>query len=140
MGRRYTPSIAAIILTVAVTLGACSNGERSTTTSEPQPPDVEVSMTEWRFLPVETVIAAGSETVFEIRNSGEILHEWALVEGYVENERDLDARETVVRLEVQPGAVDRVVVPALQPGTYGVVCPIPGHIANGMVGTLRVES
>lgn len=96
-------------------------------------------MSEWRFAPADGAVSAGQPAVIELRNAGTLLHEWTLVSGHVETEEDLDDVEVLANQQVNAGGVERIVIPVLEPGVYEVVCPIPGHIASGMVGTLTVE-
>lgn len=122
---------------IGLFLAACSATTGATTSGQPAA-DLVVTMNEWRFAPREVVVEVERPAVVELRNSGAVLHEWAVVDGRVTTEADLGGVEVLARLKVNAGDVARLELPALRPGVYDVVCPIPGHIANGMVGTLTV--
>jgi len=129
---------AALSILLALWLGACSATPAATTTSTPPSADVVVTMNEWRFAPGDVNIAPGAAVVVELRNTGTLLHEWAVVDGTVETEADMAGLQIVARLEVNAGGVERLQLAGLDSGVYTIVCPVPGHIANGMVGTLTV--
>lgn len=129
---------AAWSISLAVVFAACSGTPASTTTSTQPSADVVVTMSDWRFAPGEVAIAAGTPIVLELRNTGTVLHEWAVIDGTVETEADLPGLQIIARREVNAGGVERLQLPGLDSGVYTIVCPVPGHIANGMVGTLTV--
>lgn len=119
---------------------ACSGAPGSTATSSEVVPDLVVTLSEWRFGPQDAAITSGRRAVVELRNTGTILHEWTLVAERVESEEELAGAEILATQRVNPGAVTRIELQGVPAGVYAVVCPIPGHIASGMVGTLTVES
>jgi uncharacterized cupredoxin-like copper-binding protein len=44
-------------------------------------------------------------------------------------------------VELQPGEERTLSLPGdAAPGTYRVICDLPGHVEEGMVGTLEVRS
>ncbi len=129
------------LLLVVTVLGACSgNGETvpSTAAAQGDLTDLVVSLSEWRFAPANGFITADEPAAIELRNTGTVRHEFAVIDGHVETEADLEDVVILARLAVNAGEVKRLETPALAAGVYEVVCPIPGHIANGMVGTLTV--
>jgi len=138
MARTSVPHRGCLIFLVVLLVG-CSGTSRATTTGAPPSADLVVTMSEWRFAPQNGRIAAGAPAILELRNTGTVPHDWTLVDGLVESESDLGDVEIVASLEVNPGGVSQIQVPALEPGVYDVVCAIPGHIANGMLGTLTIS-
>jgi uncharacterized cupredoxin-like copper-binding protein len=72
---------------------------------------------------------AGKVTIVMDNGSGDSLPHGIAVEG---NGVDKDGPT------VQPGAKSTVTV-TLKPGKYQFYCPVPGHKAAGMVGTLTVQ-
>ncbi len=143
MKRPGTKSTAVAVLLIAITT-ACS-GESSapdetapttTTTTEAAPTDAVVAMSEWRFGPAAISLAAGTEVTLELRNDGALLHEWALLTTEIEDEAGFGDDLVIVRRAVNAGAVDTVTFTVPAAGTYQFVCPIPGHLAQGMEGTL----
>lgn len=130
--------IVVLALAGVLLFAGCSNGT-PTTTAAPRSADVVVTMSEWRFSPQDVVVAGTSPAIVELRNVGSVLHEWAVVDGPVTRESELSGVNVLAQLKVNTGGTAQLELPALEPGEYTVVCPIPGHIANGMVGTLTVQ-
>lgn len=92
--------------------------------SDPEPA-VEVSMMEYAFTPTEAVAERGQDLV--ITNDGAIDHSYLIV--------DL-AKGT----EVAPGGEGTLTIPDDAPaGTYRVICDLPGHVEQGMVGSLEIR-
>lgn len=88
-------------------------------------PPVEISMVEYAFDPVDAEAEPGQE--LRITNDGTITHSYLIV--------DL-AKGT----ELQPGEQRTLQLPGdVEPGTYRVICDIPGHVEQGQVGTLVVS-
>lgn len=88
-------------------------------------PPVEISMVEYAFDPVDAEAEPGQK--LRISNDGTITHSYLIV--------DL-AKGT----ELQPGEQRTLQLPGdVEPGTYRVICDIPGHVEQGQVGTLVVS-
>lgn len=88
-------------------------------------PPVEISMVEYAFDPVDAEAEPGQK--LRISNDGSITHSYLIV--------DL-AKGT----EVQPGEERTLQLPGdVDPGTYRVICDLPGHVEQGQVGTLVVS-
>lgn len=85
---------------------------------------VTVTELEWAIqLPSE--IPSGAVT-FSVKNDGAVEH-------------NLVIQETEQRLDgIQPGQT-RTLQVTLQPGTYNIVCDIPGHSEAGMKTTVTVK-
>ncbi len=106
------------------------------TTTEPAGSAVVIAMSEWRFGPAAVNLAAGTEVTVELRNDGALLHEWALLSAEIADEGGFGDELVIVRRAVNAGAIDTVTFTVPAAGTYQFVCPIPGHFAQGMEGTL----
>ena len=89
----------------------------------PQEGDVEVDLADTRFDPDDLEVPAGP-TAFFVDNRDLFWHTFT-IEG-----TDVDVR-------VASRGTHRVEVD-LEPGTYDLVCTIPGHEAVGMTGTVEV--
>ena len=85
-----------------------------------------------RFEPKRIEIRAGIPTRIELANVGAIEH--ALVVKTPDGEQDW------VHLHVPPGATESATYQLDTPGTYPVLCTIPGHTEGGMIGELVVLS
>jgi magnesium-transporting ATPase (P-type) len=89
-------------------------------------PKLEVTAKDVRFAPSAWMVIAGEWTVVELRNDDPVIHDW-MVEG-------------VPNLEViaRPGQTAKLRFVLDTPGTYMVMCSVPGHAEAGMTGTLTV--
>ncbi|HXF81223.1 MAG TPA: cupredoxin domain-containing protein [bacterium] len=85
---------------------------------------VAVTETEWAINLPEAV-PSGAVT-FSVKNTGAVEHNFVI-------------QETNQRLDgLQPGQTKTLQV-TLQPGTYTVVCDVPGHSEAGMRATMTVR-
>lgn len=92
------------------------------------PAGAEVAASEFKFEPNTLSIRAG-ETTFVVKNAGAIAHNF-VIEG--------QGGQSIARIpNIAVGATEQVTA-TLAPGTYTIVCTLPGHRAAGMVGTLTV--
>jgi uncharacterized cupredoxin-like copper-binding protein len=89
-----------------------------------------------RFIPA--TITVDSATTVELRNDGGVIHTWTVLAEPIEAEADLGQATTLAEGRVNPGQSVRIDITTIGPGTYQVVCAIPGHISAGMVGELTV--
>ena len=83
-----------------------------------------------RFEPNRIEIQAGVPTRIELENVGAIEH--ALVVKTPDGEQDW------VHIHVPPGVTDAATYQLDAPGSYPLVCTIPGHTEGGMIGELVV--
>jgi plastocyanin len=92
--------------------------------SDDSPSAVEISMVEYAFLPADAVAEPGQELA--IVNDGAIAHSYLIV-------------DLAKGLELAAGGEGSLALPGdVQPGSYRVICDLPGHVEEGMVGTLDV--
>ena len=89
---------------------------------------LSVTASAFRFTPADVTVRAGQWIVVEFTNDDPVVHDW-MVES-VPN-ADVPAR---------PGQTARLRFVLNEPGTYTVLCSIPGHAEGGMVGTLKVTA
>ena len=89
---------------------------------------VTVEATDYDFEPatIETTTSTTLQVVFT--NEGNVSHSWAIPE------------LGVVLEPIQPGESTSVTFRPDEPGSYEIVCQVPGHEQIGMTGTLIVES
>jgi plastocyanin len=91
---------------------------------EDGPAAVEISMVEYAFLPAEATAEPGQELA--IANDGAIAHSYLIV-------------DLAKGLELAPGDEGSLVLPSdTRADSYRVICDLPGHVEEGMVGTLEV--
>jgi Cu+-exporting ATPase len=87
---------------------------------------LEVTAREVRFAPQDVTTTAGRWTLLAFRNDDPVFHDWE-VEGLAN-----------VDVGARPGQVARLRFIIDRPGTYPIVCTVPGHAEAGMTGTLTV--
>jgi uncharacterized cupredoxin-like copper-binding protein len=89
---------------------------------------VQLTAKEFLYEPKEATAGAG-EVVFVVKNAGAIEHNFVLLNA---------AQKKIAEIAViEPGTTAEVKA-TVTPGTYAIVCTLPGHKEAGMVGTLRV--
>lgn len=121
----------------ALVVGSCSQaGEITHTTLELHEPVVTITLREFAFSPSEVVVTSGDLVAF--RNVGTVQHDWTVLSRPVETIEQLSPDLVVLAVDVQPGATETQTLD-LPPGTYRVICTVPGHFAAGMVGTLQIN-
>jgi uncharacterized cupredoxin-like copper-binding protein len=82
-----------------------------------------------QFAPRSITVRAGQPVELTLRNGGSIPHDFALAGG----------ASGPVKIEAQGGQTARGTFTLDSPGTYAVVCSVPGHAAAGMRGTITAQ-
>lgn len=85
----------------------------------------------FRFEPSRLEVDAGVPTRIELENSGVIEHSLVV--------KTPDGSSDWVHLHVLAGATDAATYEFDRPGTYEILCTIPGHTEGGMIGKLVVR-
>lgn len=139
-GRRLRAT--GIILAGVIALSGCSgdNGD-DTETPAAADADVAVTTTEYQFTPATWTASAGEFSV-ALTNDGTVEHEWAVVKQGEDIASEDEFTEDKVLLEIEAvpaGESTTEDVTIDEPGTYQVICALPGHFNEGMEGTLTVE-
>ena len=103
-----------------------------------------IRMTEYAFDPDDTVATAGKVTI-TAPNAGNTVHELVLLKtdadpANLPKEGDAVDESTSVGeiADVEPGSTKKATF-KLVPGTYAMVCALPGHYEGGMYGSLTVK-
>lgn len=108
----------------------------------PEQLSINVHMDDYGYLPHELKAPAGARVKITLVNKGSETHEMAfLIQGYqAEALFDIgDERNVFWEVELSPGAKQTVTLIAPEdPGTYQMVCGLPGHMEQGMVGILKI--
>lgn len=104
---------------------------------------IDVDMTEHTFTPNEFTVPAGAEITINLKNSGKQPHEFKiLVLGAKADESiDKNGKSTKYWSNVAFASENKsfsFTAPS-EPGSYVIVCSVPGHTKAGMVGTLWVK-
>ncbi|MFP5308947.1 MAG: multicopper oxidase domain-containing protein [Actinomycetes bacterium] len=88
------------------------------------PSSLEVDLTEFAIRP--GTISAGTGTTITVTNVGQAAHDLT-VEG-----------TDVATPGLQPGGTASLSLAGLAPGSYTLLCSVPGHASAGMTGTLTI--
>ncbi len=88
---------------------------------------VSVVARDLRFEPAELTVEAGTTVVLSFTNDDPVFHDWE-----AEGLANVDAG-------ARPGQTQRIRFRIDDPGTYPILCTVPGHAESGMVGTLVVQ-
>ncbi len=150
--------LAAVFVLVALVVG-CGDDDNggggqadapsSTKTEKTTPPPaashaLTIRMTEYAFDPKDAVAKKGKVTI-SAPNDGQIVHELVLLKTDADPATlpkkgdEVDESTSVGELaDVEPGATKKATF-KLVPGTYAMVCALPGHYENGMYGSLTVK-
>ena len=90
--------------------------------------EVTVTATEMVFSPSTVEVTAGQPVRLTLRNNGVVEHNW---------QTQIGAEAVVVTARPRQSA--STTFTPQTPGTYKVICSVPGHEQAGMVGTLTVK-
>ncbi|MEE8581731.1 MAG: cupredoxin domain-containing protein [Myxococcota bacterium] len=85
---------------------------------------------ELRFEPKRIEVRAGQPTRIEVENLGTAEHSLVV--------KTPDGEQDWLHLHVPPGSTRAATYQLDEPGTYPVLCTIPGHTEGGMIGELVV--
>jgi Cu+-exporting ATPase len=88
---------------------------------------IEVVARDLAYEPADVRVEAGRTVVLSLRNEDPVFHDWE-----AEGLANVDAG-------ARPGQTQKIRFTVDQPGTYRVMCTVPGHAEAGMVGMLIVE-
>jgi uncharacterized cupredoxin-like copper-binding protein len=108
----------------------------------PAPVEVAVSLTEFAYSPSGIQAEAGAEVTATISNDGALEHNFIVMDKDVIVTEWTDADQANVYYEqlalpAGQNTVATFTAPTV-PGTYQLLCSVPGHLAQGMQGTLTV--
>jgi len=130
--------LAAMIL--AALLAACGGGASAT----PRPVNKTINMHEFQYDPTEIDAEPGAEVTLTLDNTGALIHSMYIMAAGYTAEAPFDEEDephALWHITVEPGATGTLTFTApSEPGTYQIVCGVPGHLEVGMTGTLVVTS
>ena len=123
---------AAFLLPALVLLAACGGSSNSSSSSKPSGGNVtqtiQISEKEYSLTPSTVTVSKPGTYAFHVTNKGTTTHALE-VEGNGVEERSGD---------IQAGSNATLNVTFTKNGSYEIYCPIDGHKAEGMKGTLTV--
>jgi len=127
-------SLVLLMLILAWAVSACSKSGPSTKLS--------FTMTDFAFDPSEFTVPAGEEITLHVTHHGTMQHSFIIMKhGTNAGELFDDADKVNIfwEIDLQPGDSETIVFTAPeQPGTYQIICGMPGHLQSGMIGKLTV--
>jgi len=131
--KRFPPAVLIVVL-ASMVLSACASGPSTR---------IDVTLTEFTFIPAEFTVPAGQEISFHGENTGAIRHEFVIFKlGQPPGDhfdREEDEPRIYWEVELAPGAeVNTSFIAPGEPGEYFVTCRTEGHIEAGMTGRLYV--
>lgn len=122
------------MLLLSVLVSACQSTGPSTR--------LNVKLNDFTITPDQLAVPAGSDIQIRITNSGAIVHDFYIMKlgkDVGEKFEEEDILNAYWEAEVQPDeTVSLSFVAPDEPGTYQIVCGVPGHLQAGMVGTMEV--
>jgi len=103
---------------------------------------ISFTMTDFAFNPNEFTVPAGEEITLHVTHRGSMEHSFIIMkynQDAGEMFDDADKVNIFWEVDVQPGDTETVIFTAPEhPGTYQVICGMPGHLQSGMIGKLIV--
>ena len=123
-----------LLMFLMYVLSACAKSGPST--------KMDFTMTDFAFNPSEFTVPAGEEITLHVTHQGTMEHSFIIMK-YEEDAGvmfdDADKVNIFWEVDVQPGDSETVTLTAPEkPGTYQVICGMPGHLQSGMIGKLIV--
>ena len=155
---RADRSLAGLAVTaLAVVAAGCGGGDddgssgaatQATTAAAAPPPaasrDLTIKMSDYAFDPADAVAKSGKVTI-TTPNEGQTVHELVLLKTDEDPAKlpkkngEVDESDSVGEIaDVDAGATKSGKFD-LKPGTYAMVCALPGHYEAGMYGSLTVK-
>lgn len=130
-------SVVGLILILSVALAACGGGGSSASGST----TISATMTDFKFDPNTWTVPANTSITLQLKNNGSVEHTWVLVNKFITPPfTSADNSDILFSAKVEPGQSSTVTFTSPStPGTYEVICDIPGHLEAGMDGQLIVK-
>jgi plastocyanin len=131
-------AIVGLVMALSLVLAACggSSGGSSSGGST-----IKTTMTDFKFDPNTWTVNAGQQVTIDLTNNGSTDHSWALMSKPISGSfTDADKANVLFSKTVPAGQTATATFTAPStPGSYQVICDIPGHFEAGMQGTLTVK-
>jgi uncharacterized cupredoxin-like copper-binding protein len=104
--------------------------------------EVEIAIRYSRFVPGSLSVPSGVPVTFVLRNEDPIDHEWIVADALTHERHRTGTEphhgERPTEQSIDALGVVRTTVTFPAPGSYQMICHLPGHEAYGMVGTVTV--
>lgn len=125
------------VAVAAVLLGGCGGSESTPAATDPAPPAIVVIADEYSYRPA--TVSATMPLRVRLDNAGALAHTWTVMSRPISREVDLVRDLVIAEATTEAGQSATIDLTGLDPGTYQVVCSIPGHISAGMLGELVIR-
>jgi uncharacterized cupredoxin-like copper-binding protein len=145
---RFSRRRISILVVLVLLTGACGGATTTTTTieiSDPSGPPygLTAAARDFEFIPDSWTVPSGALLVVDFDNEGALDHLFVVIKDrlVVDSSAGFDDSLVFRELRAAPGesVSDTFMAPTV-PGSYQVVCTIPGHIEAGMIAELIVEA
>ena len=127
-------SLVFLMMIMVWAISACGKSGPSTKLS--------FAMTDFAFDPHEFTVPAGEEITIHITHHGSMEHNFIIMNYGTDAGEMFDDEDKVNifwEVALQPDESETVLFTApVQPGTYQIICGMPGHLQSGMIGQLIV--
>ncbi len=129
------------LILLAVLLSACAGGSAPAA-------QITVNMTEFAFTPNVINVSAGQPVELTLINDGAVEHDFVVeiipvddvsTEGMEMDHMSGDHAEYDLHSATAAGSTSTLRFTVTEPGTYKIICSVPGHADAGMVGELIVK-
>ncbi|HND47301.1 MAG TPA: cupredoxin domain-containing protein [Anaerolineales bacterium] len=128
------------VILLSMLLAACGVSSPAT--------EITVTMTEFGFEPNTINVTAGEPVKLTLVNNGAVEHDFAVevipvenvsTEGMDMDHMSGDHAEFDLHTATGPGETSVLKFTPTAPGTYKIICSVPGHLEAGMTGELIVK-
>ena len=124
----------------ALLLAACSSGQSVT--------KITVTVKEFAFDPNVITVTAGEPVELTFINEGAVEHDFAVevisvtdvsTSGSGDHHMSGDHSNYALHTSTPAGETSTLTFTPTEPGTYQIICSVPGHLEAGMTGELVVK-
>lgn len=121
-------------------LAACSSGQSAT--------KITVTVKEFVFDPNVITVTAGEPVELTFINEGAVEHDFAVevisvtdvsTSGSGDHHMSGDHSKYALHTSTPAGETSTLTFTPTEPGTYKIICSVPGHLEAGMTGELIVK-
>ena len=133
--------IVMLIVALSLVAAACGDDSGSDTTSagDGRSTSITVGASEFAFDPDSWSVAADTPYSVAFTNTGTVEHTFTELSESISTEGDYNEGIALFILGSAAAESASGSLAGLAPGTYQVICSIPGHFAAGMIGELVVQ-
>jgi uncharacterized cupredoxin-like copper-binding protein len=111
---------------------------------------IEIVMDDsFKYDPASIDVAAGETVLFQVTNTGKIVHEFTLGDDILQDEHEQEMQEMGSSMmmadepnavSVEPGDTKELAFTFTEPGSLTYACHQPGHFAAGMIADITITA